>query len=105
MAGPMQAGTGSSMTRISYLSKMRNIPEKDVKIEAKAIDLYTFLPGKKEKHVQVSLAELQLLKAIKDIEKGRVGGMIFHNIVNDETMDSIKSLYQKPSLVDPSRIS
>ncbi|HAR43604.1 MAG TPA: hypothetical protein DCS07_13405, partial [Bdellovibrionales bacterium] len=100
----MQAGSGSSLTRNSYISKQLGVAEAKVKIGAKGTDLLVTVPhpvtGKK---VQIPLVEAQLLQSILDMKKNIFGDIIFHDIVSSETAESISKIWKKPSLLDPSK--
>ncbi len=99
----MQAGSGSSMTRNSYLSRRLGIPESQVKIGAKGIDLFVDLsrPRDSAGPISISIAEAQILQSIKDFERGDIGEVIFHDIVSSETEASLTRLWEKPSLYNP----
>lgn len=101
----MQAGSGSSMTRSSYLGRRLQVPVNQVKIGAKGTDLFVEVPDPRNpaKHVGITLAEAQILQSLRDLERGEVGEVIFHDIVSSETEDSLVKLWQKPSLVDPKK--
>lgn len=94
----MQAGTGSSMTRSSYLAKELGIPLKNVKIGAKGTDLFISLG---EEH-KISIAEAQILQAFADEKQGHFGQLILHDIISNETEESINAIWSKKSLVEPS---
>lgn len=101
----MQAGSGSSMTRTSYLSRRLGIPETQVRIGAKGTDLYVDAadPRDPTRQVGIPLAEAQILQSILDFQRGEIGAVIFHDIVSSETEESLRKLWSKPSLPDPSR--
>jgi hypothetical protein len=103
----MQAGSGSSLTRTSYLSRILNIPKDQVKIGAKGTDLFidVRVPSaqKAQKKVIISLAEAQLLRSIRDLERSEFGEVIFHDMVSSETKDALSRLWEKTSLDDPTR--
>ena len=101
----MHAGTGSSMDRTSYLAKIKGIPEKNVHIGAKATDLFVKVPDPWHpgKSVEISLVEAQLIQAIHDAESGQFGGIALHDILGSETQDSVRNVWKKKSLTDPSR--
>jgi len=100
----MQAGSGSSLTRSSYISKQIGIPEASVKIGAKGTDLLVSVPHPVTgKTVQIPLVEAQLLQSILDQKRGMFGDVIFHDIVSSETAESIKKIWKKPSLLDPNK--
>lgn len=101
----MQAGTGSSLTRGSYLSEIRGIPQKDIRIGAKGTDLYIEVPDPSHpsKKVMVSVAEAQILQAIHDAKSGQFHTVILQDLVGPETIDSIEQIWNKKSLIDPSK--
>ncbi len=93
----MQAGTGSSMTRNSYLAEEKGIKESEVRIGAKGTDLFIdYAQGKK-----ISIAEAQILQAITDEKKGVFGAVVLHDIVSSETESSIDSIWDKECLLNP----
>ncbi len=101
----MQAGTGSSMTRTSYLARMSGIAESEIRIGAKGTDLFVRLPalrpGGKDK--VVSIAEVQTLQLMAEAKRGAYRRIVFHDIVSSETADSVASLWSRPSYADESR--
>ncbi len=84
----MQAGSGSSLTRETYLQEMTG--KKEVRIGAKGTDLYGKVKGK-----NVTLAELQILQSLADVQEGYYAGVILHDIVSSETEESIKNIWEK----------
>jgi hypothetical protein len=100
----MQAGSGSSMTRKSYLSRRLGIPEAEVQIGAKGTDLFVDVndPRKGSGAISISIAEAQILQSIKDHERGEIGEVIFHDVISSETEEAIRKLWDKGSLYDPS---
>ncbi|MBL6991198.1 MAG: UTP--glucose-1-phosphate uridylyltransferase [Bacteriovoracaceae bacterium] len=92
----MQAGTGSSIHRNKYLAYHFGIDEKDVEIGAKGTDLFVKL---KSGDI-VSLAEIQILQAISDAEGAKFKKIILHDIISDETKDSIEAIWNKQSVVN-----
>ncbi|OFZ54813.1 MAG: hypothetical protein A2428_04560 [Bdellovibrionales bacterium RIFOXYC1_FULL_54_43] len=92
----MQAGSGSSLTRTSYLATRLGIPESQVKIGSKGTDLFVDLPGGES----IAIAEAQILQSILDQKRGTFGRIIFHDILSTETRDSIHGLWNHPSLID-----
>jgi hypothetical protein len=94
----MQAGSGSSMTRTSYLARRTGRPESAVKIGAKGTDLFVDVPGG-----SIPIAEAQILQTLLDFQRGEVGEVIFHDIVSSETEESLRELWRKPSRPDPSK--
>lgn len=101
----MQAGSGSSLARTRYLSRRLGIPESEVRIGAKGTDLFVDVsdPRDPSRRVEIPLAEAQILQSILDFRRGEIGAVIFHDIVSSETEESLRKLWSKPSLVDPSR--
>ena len=101
----MQAGTGSSITRTTYLSDMLGIPVEDVKIGAKGTDLYVEVKDRKYSNIKknISLAELQILQAIVDSLKGMYSEVIFHDVVSVETVTSVNAIWRTKCLLDPSK--
>ncbi|MCO5143357.1 MAG: UTP--glucose-1-phosphate uridylyltransferase [Oligoflexia bacterium] len=95
----MQAGTGSSMTRSSYIAKLKKVDPKKVKIGAKGTDLYIEVGPKNN----ISIAEAQMLQMILEAEKGTYGQVILHDIVSSETDKAIEDLWSKPSFKDPTK--
>lgn len=84
----MQAGSGSSLTRESYLERLTG--QKNVRIGAKGTDLYAQVSGK-----EVSLAELQILQALADVQTGLYAGVVLHDIVSSETEEAIEKIWNK----------
>ena len=82
----MQAGTGSSIKRDLYLKKL-GINKSE--LGAKGTDL--FLP----KWDNISLAETQIIQAMKLAESDSFYKIILHDIVSDETDSSISSIWDK----------
>ena len=93
----MQAGTGSSLTRSSYLEDVIN---KDPIIGAKGTDLFKELSYKGEKRF-VSIAEIQLLQAYFIANKNKNFDIIWQDIVGPETVHSVGEIWKMPSLIDP----
>jgi hypothetical protein len=94
----MQAGSGSSLVRASYLAKRRGIPLEAVKLGAKGTDLFVEVGT-----TSLSLAEIQLLQGILDARAGKFFGVVFHDIVSSETREAVQALWRKPSFLDPAR--
>lgn len=84
----MQAGSGSSLTRETYLARMTG--QKNVRIGAKGTDLFANVAGK-----DVTLAELQILQSIADVTQGNYAGVILHDIVSSETEEAIQKIWDK----------
>lgn len=101
----MQAGTGSSMTRASYVAKIRGISPENVKIGAKGTDLFvrTDSPDGDKKCHAVSLAEAQILQAVQDAREGRFKSVIFQDLVGPETQKAVAELWQTSSLPEPGK--
>ncbi|HLE00471.1 MAG TPA: hypothetical protein VJB59_09435, partial [Bdellovibrionota bacterium] len=98
----MQAGSGSSLTRTSYLSRRLGIPEAQVRIGAKGTDLLIDVPHPVTgKVVQIPIVEAQILQSILDRKNDTFGLVIFHDILSSETKESIRKMWKKPSLLDP----
>ncbi|MCK5074177.1 MAG: UTP--glucose-1-phosphate uridylyltransferase [Bacteriovoracaceae bacterium] len=88
----MQAGTGSSIVRNSYLSQKLHKPLEEVKIGAKGTDLFIETQDGK----LVSLAEIQLMQSIHDAKEGIYGGIALHDIVSNETEKPFDAIWDKP---------
>ncbi|MBS1960944.1 MAG: UTP--glucose-1-phosphate uridylyltransferase [Bdellovibrionales bacterium] len=101
----MHAGTGSSMDRTAYLARELGVPESAVHMGAKGTDLYVKVPDPRAPGatVSISLVEAQLLQAIEDARKGSFGGIAFTDILGSETQDSLRAVWNKKCLVDPSK--
>jgi len=101
----MQAGTGSSMTRTTYLSELLNVPKEKIKIGAKGTDLFIEVKDKRYSKIKkyISLAEVQMLQSIVDSLKGIYSEIIFHDVVSVETKDSVNAIWNTPCLFDPSK--
>ena len=82
----MQAGSGSSLTRETYLVRMTG--QSNVRIGAKGTDLYARISGK-----DVTLAELQILQSIADVTQENYAGVILHDIVSSETEEAIQKIW------------
>ncbi len=87
----MQAGVGSSVSRSTYLARKKGIPLEAVRLGCKGTDLFAELDGK-----DVSIAEIQLLQAIIDAENGFYSKVIVYDIVSEETLCSVKNLWNSP---------
>ncbi len=101
----MQAGTGSSMTRDTYLSELLNVPKEKIKIGAKGTDLFIEVKDKRYSGVKkyISLAEVQMLQSIVDSLKCIYSEIIFHDVVSVETKASVNAIWDTPCLFDPSK--
>ncbi|MCX6113489.1 MAG: UTP--glucose-1-phosphate uridylyltransferase, partial [Proteobacteria bacterium] len=94
----MQAGVGSSMTRKSYLARIHNISEENIKLGSKGTDLFINYKGK-----LVSIAEAQILQAIMDAKAGLYSGIILHDIVSNETVEAVNRIWKSPCVLDPKK--
>ena len=105
----MQGGTGSSITRTTYLSEIcgqiQCYPKGKIKIGAKGTDLFIEIKDKRYSKIKkyVSLAELQILQSIVDSLKGLYSEIIFHDVVSVETRDAVNAIWETPCLFDPSK--
>lgn len=101
----MQAGTGTSMIRTAYLADELGIEESRVRISAKGLDLFAEVPDRREpaRKTKISLAEAQIVQQILDLQRGVVGGVIFHDLVGPETQESVRKIWDKPSYLNPSK--
>ncbi|NUM57953.1 MAG: UTP--glucose-1-phosphate uridylyltransferase [Bdellovibrionaceae bacterium] len=88
----MQAGTGTSVDRNSYLSKRLGIPSEKVRNGAKATDLY--IPG-----TDMSIAEALMHKAF--VKSDLYKGIIYTDLVSGETQDSIEKAWKHVSAERP----
>ncbi|MFH1223951.1 MAG: UTP--glucose-1-phosphate uridylyltransferase, partial [Pseudomonadota bacterium] len=86
----MQGGTGSSMTRTTYLAKIKNIKPEEVKIGSKGTDLFINVDGK-----MLPLAEVQVMQGIIDAKEGTYSKVIFHDVVSDETKGAVTHMWKK----------
>jgi hypothetical protein len=94
----MQAGSGSSMTRSTYLARTLGIPAGEVKIGAKGTDLFVELEGR-----PAPLVEALILQAVQDVRKGKFGGIVLHDIVSSETQTSVHQVWKKHCLANTSK--
>ena len=94
----MQAGVGSSISRTTYLAKKRGLTPEKIKLGCKGTDLFAEIDGK-----DVSIAELQLLQAIYDAEQGFYSKVVMQDIVSDETMASIRDLWNLKCFFESNR--
>ena len=98
----MQAGTGSSVERKTFLAKMRGVRPEEVVLGAKGTDLA--IPLKRGSEARfVSLAEIQLLQAMHDYREQSVGEVVVHDLVSHETEHSIDSLWNLPVWSEPEK--
>lgn len=95
----MQAGTGSSMTRSTYLAKLLGVPVEKIKIGAKGTDLFIDLSSNK----RISIAEAQILQAFSDAQQKVFGEIILHDIISNETEESIKKIWEQMSVEQPNK--
>lgn len=106
----MQAGSGTSLTRGSYLSntqtantqmvQLQNHPaerREKVRIGAKGTDLFIRVP----KNSEICLAEAQILQAIQDARAHKFKTIILHDLVSTQTESSIYDIWNKKSLIEP----
>ncbi|MEI6093367.1 MAG: UTP--glucose-1-phosphate uridylyltransferase, partial [bacterium] len=94
----MQAGTGSSMTRTSYLADIHNIKEEEVKIGSKGTDLFINYKGK-----LICVAEAQILQAVADAKAGLYSEVILHDVVSSETIEAVNKIWNSQCVLDPSK--
>ena len=92
----MQAGTGSSLTRSTYLSHVRGTALLDTHVGAKGTDLYASVPGQGLRPI----AEIQILQQLLEDKSGVFGDVIFHDLVSNETIDSMNAIWKTPSLLN-----
>ena len=97
----MQAGTGSSVSRTSYLARRFGITADRVTIGAKGTDLFIDVPHPITGNVvQIPIVEAQILQSILDRKAGVFGKIFFHDLVSSETQKAIHEIWKKPSLLD-----
>jgi galactokinase len=108
----LQAGTGSSMTRLKYFENNPQIaeamglqPGTKIVLGAKGTDLLAMISHPKDpsKQIQVPIAEAQLLQAYKMATEKQFGKVIVQDIVGPETQNRMSALWNKKSLIDPSK--
>jgi len=101
----MQAGTGSSITRTTYLADLLNVPKEKIKIGAKGTDLFIEVKDKRYSGIKknISLAEVQMLQSIVDSLKGIYSEIIFHDVVSVETKEAVNAIWNTPCLFDPAK--
>ncbi|MDB9787234.1 hypothetical protein OAB57_03935, partial [Bacteriovoracaceae bacterium] len=95
---PMQAGSGSSIKRQSYLDKRAG--KVDVPLGAKGTDLYAPVNNSDR---EVSLAEIHLIRCSNAAKEKIFGEMIFGDIVGPETKHSIDQLWQTKTYTDATK--
>ena len=101
----MQAGTGSSMARMSYVADQLGISESEVRLGAKGLDLFV------ESHSADGLGQpkkchwqrYRFFQLVLDFKRGEYGGVVFHDIVGPETKDPVLALWGRPCYCDPSK--
>jgi UDP-N-acetylglucosamine pyrophosphorylase len=98
----MQAGTGSSMTRQTYIAAQRGVTASQVRIGAKGTDLVVELPGPGGTSI-ASIAELQMLQLMREGQSGHYRSIVFHDIVSHETANSVRAIWAKPSYFEPGK--
>ncbi|OFZ55132.1 MAG: hypothetical protein A2428_06285 [Bdellovibrionales bacterium RIFOXYC1_FULL_54_43] len=100
----MQAGTGSSVSRTSYLARRFGVTAERVTMGAKGTDLFIdVLHPITGRPVKIPIVEAQILQSILDRKAGVFGKIIFHDLVSSETQKAIREIWQKRSLLDPKR--
>jgi len=92
---PMDAGLGTSVERLKYITETLLVP--DAKIGAKGTDLMfdVNIGGQK---VRVSIAEAKLLRALA--ERREYGRVIYQPLVNEESIESYRQLLDSIYLLD-----
>lgn len=93
----MQAGTGSTVVRDSYLRTIRGAPSR---IGAKGTDLYVDLGGK---NGRVSIAELQIMQLMIAQKNHQFCEIVFQDLVSTETSESLERIWNKPSFLNPAK--
>ncbi|MBF0359459.1 MAG: UTP--glucose-1-phosphate uridylyltransferase [Oligoflexia bacterium] len=99
LSKPMQAGTGSTIERKKYLSKILGISEESVTLGPKGADLYIDIEHEGKKH-KANLAEIQIIRSINEALSKKWKKIIFHDIVGFETSKAVKDVWNKPSVFD-----
>ncbi len=103
----MQAGTGSSLTRKTFMEKVRPLlgiaPGAEIVLGAKGTDLLATIPHplKANTKVQVTLVELKLIRAILTAKGGDYANLNIRDIVGPETKNRMSELWNKKSLLNP----
>lgn len=95
----MQAGTGSSMTRTTYLAQVRGALASQITIGAKGTDLYVEKPGE----MKISLAEAQILQALHEAAQKVFAEVALQDIVSSETEESLAAIWKARSPIDPAK--
>ncbi len=96
-AKKMQAGSGSSVKRTKFLSRIKQIPESEVEIGGKGSDLYV-----KFEDEYLSIAEMQLVQTILLAKKKVFSRIVWHSIFSSETAKEIEVLWDKKCYLDKS---
>ena len=96
----MHAGTGSSITRQTYLAKVA--PERKME-SAKSVDLMAELPDplRPELKRHVTLAEIQILRSLTEARAGQFADQILHPIVSTETKAGIEAILNQSCYLEP----
>ncbi len=103
----MQAGTGSSLTRKTFMEKVRHLlgiaPGAEIVLGAKGTDLLATIPHplKPDLKVQVTVVELKLIRAILTAKRGDYANLNIRDIVGPETKNRMSELWNKKSLLNP----
>lgn len=96
---PMQAGTGSTIERKKYLSKLLGISEDKITLGPKGADLFIDIEFQ-GKNQTVNLAEIQIMRSIEEAFSNKWKKIIFHDIIGSETSKAVKDIWNKPSIFD-----
>lgn len=103
---PLQAGTGSSLSRQSYLNsrkEMRRLlgisSEGPIELSAKGSDLLARLPSQGQV-IEVPLTELQILQKIAAGRSQAFGKIVHQDLVGPETQQRLASIWKKISEVE-----
>ncbi|MBF0312722.1 MAG: UTP--glucose-1-phosphate uridylyltransferase [Oligoflexia bacterium] len=91
---PMQAGLGSSIERKRYLAEKLNISESQVQLGPKGTDLFLNCDDE-----NISLAEVQIMRAIEEVARGEWKEVVFSNVVSGETDKAMQAIWQKRARV------
>lgn len=102
---PLQAGTGSSLSRESYMQSRRGVRRllgipsgAPIVLSAKGSDLLAKLRiGRRT--VEVPLTELQILQKIAAARSGAYGQVVHQDLVGPETKNRLAQLWQKASVL------
>lgn len=90
----MQAGTGSSLTRTSFVARVKSVLASVVRLGAKGIDL--IVPQISTAQHPVSIAEAQVLQASTPEVQASFKSIHWVDLVSPETSSSIESIWQTP---------